>query len=63
MARPALRAAKEGVFLFRFSGWEVFNDGKDCVRRVLQTMRSRGHLTQQQWDAVELSLAPRPLAF
>jgi very-short-patch-repair endonuclease len=55
-------AAKEGVLLFRFSGSEIFNDGKDCVRRILQTMRFRGHLTQQQWDTVELSLTPRPSA-
>jgi very-short-patch-repair endonuclease len=56
-------AAKEGVALFRFSGSEIFRDGRDCVRRILHTMRFRGHLTQQHWDAVEVALAPRPFAF
>jgi very-short-patch-repair endonuclease len=53
-------AVREGVTLFRFSGSEIFRDGRDCVRSILQTMRFHGHLTKQQWDTVQLLLAPRP---
>jgi hypothetical protein len=51
---------KEGVVVFRFSGSEIFQDSKDCVRTILRTLRLRGHLTQQQWDAVEIAVPPRP---
>jgi very-short-patch-repair endonuclease len=57
------RAAKQGVLLFRFSGSDIFRDGKDCVRTILGTLRVHGQLTPQQWDAVESTLAPRPFAF
>jgi very-short-patch-repair endonuclease len=54
-------AAKMGAMLFRFSGSQIFCDGKHCVRRILQNLRWQGYLTAEQWDAVEEGpLAPRP---
>jgi very-short-patch-repair endonuclease len=60
-AKDAL-AANEGLLLFRFSGSEIFRDTKECVRIILRTLRLRGHLTQRQWDVVELALPSRAFA-
>jgi very-short-patch-repair endonuclease len=48
-------AAKEGIFLFRFSGSEIFRDLNGCVAQILKMMRYRGHFTQQQCDVLDLA--------
>jgi very-short-patch-repair endonuclease len=53
-------AAQMGVRMFRFSGSEIWRDTKECVRRVLHTIISKVHLTPDQWDALNLTLVPRP---
>jgi very-short-patch-repair endonuclease len=57
-------AAKRGMLLLRFSGSEIFRDAKDCVRRILQIMRDRGHITLVQYELAfaRLCLSPKPLA-
>jgi very-short-patch-repair endonuclease len=56
-------AAETGVRMFRFSGSEIFRDSKACVREVLHTIIFKNYLAPEQWDALNLTLAPRPAAF
>jgi len=43
------------------AGPEV-SDPKGCVRTVLHTIIFKEHLTADQWDALNLVLAPGPTA-
>jgi very-short-patch-repair endonuclease len=53
-------AADKGVLMFRFSGSEIHSNDKACAGLILHDLRIYGHLTQQQWQTIEASLAPRP---
>jgi very-short-patch-repair endonuclease len=55
-------AAQMGVRMFRFSGSDIWRDPQGCVREVLYTIIPKIHLTPDQWDALNLALAPRPTA-
>jgi very-short-patch-repair endonuclease len=55
-------AAKMGVRMFRFSGADICRDPKGCARKVLHTIIFKVHLTNDQWDALNFALAPRPTA-
>lgn len=55
-------AAQMGVRMFRFSGSDIWRDPKRCAREVLHTIIFKIHLTPDQWDALNLALAPRPTA-
>jgi hypothetical protein len=46
-------AVKESIFLFRFSGSEIFRCPDECVRQVLKMMRLRAYLSQEQRDLME----------
>lgn len=46
-------AAKEEIYLFRFSGSEIFRHLDECVGRILKMMRFQGHLSQEQRDTLE----------
>jgi very-short-patch-repair endonuclease len=52
-------AAQMGVRMFRFSGSDIWRDPKGCAREVLHTIIFKIHLTPDQWDALNLALAPR----
>ena len=43
-------AAQKSLLLLRFSGSDIYRDGRDCVRRILQMMRVRGHVTMAQYE-------------
>src|ERR1700733_8088476 len=53
-------AAEMAVRMFRFPGSDIYRDPKGCVREVLHTIIFKNHLTPDQWDALNLALAPRP---
>jgi len=53
-AKDAL-ARKEGILLLRFSGSEIFRNVKGCRYLVLKMLRMGGHLTQRDWNALELA--------
>jgi very-short-patch-repair endonuclease len=55
-------AAKMGVRIFRFSGSDIYRDPKGSVRTALHAIIFKVHLANDQWDALNLSLAPRPTA-
>jgi very-short-patch-repair endonuclease len=55
-------AAQMGVRMFRFSGSDIWRGPQGCVRQVLHTIIPKIHLTSDQWDALNLALAPRPTA-
>ena len=55
-------AAQMGIRMFRFSGSDIWRDPKGCAREVLHTIIFKVHLTPDQWDALNLALAPRPTA-
>jgi very-short-patch-repair endonuclease len=57
-AKDRLAEAK-GVRIFRFSGSDIHRDPKSCVRDVLHAIIFKGHLTPDQWDALNLALASR----
>lgn len=53
-------AAEAGVRMFRFKGADIFRDPKGCARTVLHTVIYKVHLTNDQWDALNLALIGRP---
>lgn len=54
-------SAEMGVRMFRFSGSDICRDPKGCARKVLHTVIFKNHLTPDQWEALNLILAPRPM--
>jgi very-short-patch-repair endonuclease len=46
-------AAKAGIFLWRFSGSQIYRELDACVYRVLKAMRLRGQISARDWDALE----------
>jgi very-short-patch-repair endonuclease len=55
-------AAKRDAMLFRFSGSDIFRNGKFCVYTIVQNLRDQGYLTQEQWDLLKGQLSPRPFS-
>ena len=43
-------AKSETIFLYRFTGSDIFRYGPACVAEIIKMMRFHGHLTQDQWD-------------
>lgn len=56
-------AAQMGIRMFRFSGSDIWRDPQRCVQKVLYTIIPKIYLTPDQWDALNLALAPRPTNF
>jgi very-short-patch-repair endonuclease len=53
-------AAQLGVRFFRFSGALIYENSKECVRRILNEILKRNDLTPRQWEILHETLKPRP---
>jgi very-short-patch-repair endonuclease len=54
-------AAEKGVYVFRYSSLDIYQDIKRCIRGVLHTILTRNHLSPEEWEALNTLLAPAPI--